>query len=394
MDKNSLFVLMEHADWGDDILRDQQGKVVNPMAMNAYLAVILGVLCCVGFPLNFTVFNQIVNDKKMRERPRYILELAIVFSGIFTLCMNVVQIVHYLLSLQFGASEWLCHFYVVVFMGLPYVTLLFNCFLSLIDCFTAITFPLWHRHKVTARAVVYWLIGLNLVVALAVKWAFISATIPVRCAFQPSHGLTIRWTESVLIAVSVVVLVLDFFKTWQLLPRAARAVPVVTLRPPPPEEPQQQQELIELVVFNPQVATALPPPASDDDITIDIPDTTSSNQQQHQQENAGSSNNLSIHSSPTNLRKMELKAIRMFLVSVIPLVLLPLPFIASVFYYYNNCRNFTPDDVCTTLNWIIPYLFLVLMGLHALVNPIINLRFNKDFQSPSPLHTRRRRNNR
>ena len=368
MDKNSLFVLMEHADWGDDILRDQQGKVVNPMAMNAYLAVILGVLCCVGFPLNFTVFNRIVNDKKMRERPRYILELAIVFSGIFTLCMNVVQIVHYLLSLQFGASEWLCHFYVVVFMGLPYVTLLFNCFLSLIDCFTAITFPLWHRHKVTARAVVYWLIGLNLVVALAVKWAFISATIPVRCAFQPSHGLTIRWTESVLIAVSVVVLVLDFFKTWQLLPRAARAVTVPKLCSPTVE---QQQVLIEMADLSINAAASgAVPPGGVGVMGSDHKTTTS--------------NTLMVHSSPANSRRMELKATLKFLIGLVPLLLLPLPFIASVFYYYNNCRNFTRDDVCATLNWIIPYLFLVLMGLHALVNPIINLRFNKDFQKPSP----------
>ena len=74
----------------------------------------------------------------------------------------------------------------------------------------AISFPLWHLAKITPLRVVYGLIGLNLAMALAMEWPFISGVLEVRCALQLSHGLYINGTSSILFVLCFIFYCVDF----------------------------------------------------------------------------------------------------------------------------------------------------------------------------------------
>ena len=92
---------------------------------------------------------------------------------------------------------------------------------------------------------------------------------------------------------------------------------------------------------------------------------------------------LSINS----LRQMELKAMKIFFLCIIPLFLLPLSAIISILSYKKICLYYWsyPAEVCNDDTWFSPYA-PIFFGVHSLVSPIMSLRLNQDFASPpSPI---------
>jgi hypothetical protein len=109
-----------------------------------------------------------------------------------------------------------------------------------------------------------------------------------------------------------------------------------------------------------------------------------------------------IDASCATFSRLEWKATRSFLFGVVPLFLIPLPLF--LFYYSlhliceqlnNNSKS--PSNLkhkleqCNDINRLIPYMFFILVSLHALVNPITSLWLNKDFKTPSPIRRLRLR---
>ena len=169
------FFLDHHPEWGDEVLRKKDQSVQHPLEINEPFAWVLGVICVVGFALNFEIIVHILYDKNMLQKPKYIIKLAIAFSVLLILFAISIVVINFC----FGPSDFLCHFFVAFLMGISYNCFLLNYSLFLIECFVAISFPIWHLVYVTPRRVVYGLIGL---MAMAMEWPLIIGTIPVRCA--------------------------------------------------------------------------------------------------------------------------------------------------------------------------------------------------------------------
>ena len=218
----TLDQVMEHLDWGR-VFRKKNGKVIGAVdLMSDNLAVVFGLLCAIGLPLNFELVFRILHNANVRSKSRFIIQLFISGSSCFTLFVNLMRIVHF-----YWPNDPLCRSIVAV-INVSYVTFLFNILLSLIDVFVAIVFPLWHlAAQVTAarRRVVYWSIGLlNLALALSVKWMFLFQVVPLRCAVPIIHAINYRITVLVLFVSCVTLHIVDFVLVWRKLPRSSPAV--------------------------------------------------------------------------------------------------------------------------------------------------------------------------
>ena len=320
---------------------------------------VLSIICWFGFPLNFEIIYRIVYDNVLRRKPRYVIQLFVNLSSLLTLFTTCTQICHFIFRRNAQFSNQLCYFYVSI-IGVACANLFFNTLVWLIDSFVMINFPMWYERKVTPRRVVFWLTILNLVLAVAMKWMFIGRVLPIACAIQTKHALTLRVTLLSLVLFCILFLLLNFVSVWNLLPQVSRAVPVGS-RPSTNGVPAAQHHLeeSEMVRFHPLAAPLIAAlvVAPTQQGTIDIP---TEDQSDH------------------TLRQLELEAKKMFLVSFIPLLLLPFPGLVFVFSYYKVCLQSNPTAFCEDFTWLIPYMPIV-FSLHALINPIMSLKLNKDF---------------
>ena len=400
------FFLDHHPEWGDEVLRKKDQSVQHPLEINEPFAWVLGVICVVGFALNFEIIVHILYDKNMLLKPKYIIQLAIAFSGLLILFAIAIVVINFC----FGPSDFLCHFFVAFLMGISYNCFLLNYSLFLIECFVAISFPIWHLVYVTPRRVVYGLIGLNLVMAMAMEWPLIIGTIPVRCALQPSHGLYLNGTASILFGLSFAFCFIDFVIAWLYLPRsssqqAAVIIPSIIISPPSPlinnaidynpASPVQDIEVQDSSYQHPpgcrRLSVITEKLENDEDIeTTDEDEVSDSNAVR-----------VDVRAIPddiscTPLSPIEWRAIKAFLIGVLPLFLIPLPLFTFYFSFHLICEQTNSSsssfvehqqqqsDQCTDLTWLTPYLFFLLVSLHSLVNPITSLRL-KEFQRPSPI---------
>jgi len=143
---SSLATYLDRPEWGEEIVRNQNRSVMQPLEINEPLAWILGIICLFVFPLNFEIIAKILYNKTMRLKSRYIVQLAVACSGLSILFDIALIVLHYF----YGPNETVCHFFIAILMGISYNCFLLNYFLSLIDCFVAITLPLWRLVNVTA----------------------------------------------------------------------------------------------------------------------------------------------------------------------------------------------------------------------------------------------------
>ncbi len=94
----------------------------------------------------------------------------------------------------------------------------------------AITRSTFHRTVITRKHCCIWLSLPYLLFAIALKRSFIAQLDSVECAFHFKHGVTLVLIILVLFVLCTVSLVAVFLATWYQLPRAARAIPVPTVR--------------------------------------------------------------------------------------------------------------------------------------------------------------------
>ena len=122
---------------------------------------------------------------------------------------------------------------------------------------------------------------------------------------------------------------------------------------------------------------------------------------------------MSVQSSASAFRKRELEATKSLLYVVAPLFLVPLPFLIYALFYQMICplavlinaNKAMPTTIaiapaaaaaaaageqppqqqqpqCHDFSWILSCFVPVLMSMHTIINPIMNILLNKDFRSP------------
>jgi hypothetical protein len=198
------------------------GTVYNPFGQrNGYIFLFNCICCVVGIYASCRVIKRLVTTcRKDAWRPRHVIIFGTIVSCIMTLLVQCfIPSIYYVWP---DDDDYLCRIF-VVFFRLPYVLFLFNVLLSFVDRYVAVTRSIWHRKKLTIKHCIIWLSSLNGLLAIGVKWSFITNVLSVECAIHPIHGLTIFLAIFILFILCTVFLVAIFIITWRQLPRAARA---------------------------------------------------------------------------------------------------------------------------------------------------------------------------
>ena len=358
---------MYYSDW-NKIVKNADGSVFNPLASDDRFVYVFNIVCfIVGlFASARVIQKQFATCRNDGWRPRHVLLMGNIVSCILTLCVHCFMPILYYV----WPNDDLCRVF-VVFYRLPYILFLFNLFMSIMDRYVAITRSVWHRTKLTINHCVIWLSFLNGLLAMAVKWSFLAQMLPVECAFQFIHGLTILVTILVLFILCTAFLIAVFVITWPQLPRAARAIPIPTLRPiceQQPSSPHRQDPPI-----NPAAADIEYVPLRDL-----LPPTVAAVENVEEEARHSSSNMSVIHSTSSgNLRRMELLVTKHFLVTLIPLFAIVVPclvlgftILVSRFLYP---QNVIADALVSYLSYIV-----LLPTIHVTIYPVANLLLNKE----------------
>ena len=348
----------EEANWGE-VVRKSDCSVLNPLELDKSIIVVLTIICAFGFPLNFEIIYRIVYDKVLRSQSRYVIQLFSTTSSLATFFTIFVQICYFFLRRFDQASEHLCHLFTSI-VGLSYGTFFLNLLASLIDSFVSTNFSNWHKKKVTPGRVVFCLSVLNLALIVAMKWVFISQSLPLVCALQSLHAVNLEFPILFLFISSIFFLFLNLISVWRLLPRASKANSSSNGRHQQPEGMEMRE--MPMSPAPPPVAFALA--------------VISAAVEQQSIESTGDDDH-----SCSPLNQLELMATKMFLFTIIPLLLLPLPpiiFVLSCFYSSPSA------EYCHDITLLINY-SLIVFCLFALVYPIMNLWLNEDFAPPCSL---------
>ena len=326
--------------------------------MNLIIFVFDCICCVIGLPLNCYMVAMILFKKRLKRRAKNIFQLALALSDIFTLCVALVRTVYYL-----HPSEELCLIYISI-SGLAYILFFFNLLLSLVDRYVAMTRPIWHRNKVTVRFVILWLIVLNLVLCIAVKWVYISRMVPLRCKFRSSHSLSIQVIMAVELIACVAFHIAGYLKAKQML-QSSRTISVSTAAVNKDDmkkkkcsrsinKRRKEQRVEEEIEMKPLSFVHHHHPVD---------------------------NKITIHRSKSSVANLEMKATRSFLIGVIPLLVLPCPMLLYSLSFNLICIPLYGGDKCGDFAWLYPY-FRAVIGLHVLVYVIITVASNKDFSWP------------
>ena len=351
-------------DW-DGVMRNLNDSVWNPVDVNLFAAVVDIICCIIGLPFNFYMAATILCKKRLKKKAKNVVQLAIGFCDIFTLSMALIRIVYY-----FHPSEELCLVFVSI-GGLTYLAFFLNLLLSLIDRYVAITRPSWHRSTVTVRFVILWQILLNLLLVLAVKWPHITQFVPLRCEEQFIHVATFQVIFITELGLCFAFHIAGYSKAKQLL-RSSRSISVdgtktngrTAVRYIFKRRRHPQQKEIEMKLLN------RAPSAVDSNKTQSTGSASA----------AADTPRITVHRSKERLALLETKATKTFLISVIPLLVLPCPLLLYSFSMIFICIPLYGDQ-CAHFAWLATY-FKELITFHVLIYAIISVWRKKDFSLP------------
>lgn len=156
-----------------------------PLFVDHFLSISHLICALIGFPLNVLIVAFIATRRRLHQ-PRNILWLGIILSNLFILTNQVIELYTF-----FSASSptgckirtWLA--------GLPYVTLLMNQLLALIDRYLSISRSVWYRQSVTIR----WIAAIQFccfaLICLLVKGHYVFGVIPFNCKVIPPLDRTV-----------------------------------------------------------------------------------------------------------------------------------------------------------------------------------------------------------
>ena len=370
--------------WYQQIYKNVDGSVFNPLDSNSpSLLVIKSVCCVIGLLASArAIYKTVVTcNEDGGWRPRHVLLIATIVSCILSLLVHcLIPAVYF-----FFPSDDLCRLFVLVYC-LPYISFLFNILLALIDRYVTVTRSTWHRNKFNdVRLYSVALPLLNLLLVVANDWPFIAQIISIDCEFNFLHGLGLVLSVLIITVLCTGFLIAVFVATWHQLPQAARAIPIPTVATIQSTliTDQQQSQPPAAPIINPAeieyVALKDLLPAVNFEITVQPPPPVVEE----------ASTSVTSSSSSYLLCKLELEVTKRLLFTLLPLFLIVVPGLvfglSYLVYFYNSIPQQEQDpaadlpevSVAASLVQYIPYSEMAIV-LHVLVYLTANLLLNDD----------------
>ena len=452
---NSSLSYTDHPEWGDQVVRNQEDSesVKHPLEINLFMACLLGLICFFGFPLNFEIIIRILYDKVMRLKPRYIIQVAVALSGVFILVALSLVVVHFCFGPSETLCHIFVAFFMNISYNcflLNYFLYLFECFVSIAFPLwhlsevtpRRVVYGLVGFNLTMAFAMEFPFISALFQVRCALQFSQgfyangTSFVLFVLCLLFCCINFVITWFHLPLQTTSSSKVKTTITKTTSIFITSETNQEVIELQELNQSPVAAEEETCVAAVaiaeslvdhndedtatmiepFTPSTwlivrvpAAAVPPANSQGQSTakvmqhpsrrlsviIEVPE---EDEEEAVQIGSSVDDDGTNSSSCVPLRLIEWRAIRSFLFGAVPLFLIPLPLFIFYFSHHLMCQHLNNRnqeqqqyEQCADLTWLIPYMFFILVSLHALVNPIASLCLNKDFQSPSPIRRLRRR---
>lgn len=333
------------------------GATQNPIHLNPVILVIHLACCFIGIPLNGFVACTITYQRRLRRKPRNIFLLGLILSNLYAFLPPFIELVYFHFP-----SMTLCRAYVAV-VGLPYVTFLINIFLALIDRYTALSYPLWHRRKLTVRYVIVCQIVCTLVISIIYKFPYVTQILPLECEVKFLQVKLISMSLLVLLTICVIAQVVVYKKTRDIVRQASLSVNCPERNKNCPTSFRQARAIAQ---------TAINTSASEDQVEVAA-------QQMARNSSSATANDrsidMSVHVGNNRLGRLEVEASRTLTAGVLSLFIMTGPFIAFTITML-TCRVCGLN--CQHIGWLAPY-FKELVVIHAIYNPIMYLIRSKEF---------------
>lgn len=318
-----------------EIVYDETQRT-EPVTVLAFLPMAIISCVAIGAPLNLLIAVVIIAQRRL-HKPRHIFWLGVTFSNLFAQLVSINELVVFYLIPENKATCWA--FFISV--GIPYASLLLNLLLGLIDRFVAITYPLWHKNKVSVKLIVIGQLTGVLLLLLLLKTSYFWDGIPkdVTCHKNQSHGkiFVITLTALVVSCFTAQITIYLKTKTYFLKQREGRC----------------------------QLMDSLSPSAS------------RLNRSDVIEETSTKSPEFFVHIGSQAISKLEMEAAWTLVQGVTSLAIISSPvFIVWLGAFY--CSQVYDD--CTAVTWMIPY-FRELVLVHTIYNPIMYIWRSHEFYS-------------
>ena len=329
------------------------------------------LLVFTGVPLNLFIAIIIMTFKRLHNKPRNVLWLGVTFFNLLTLLTILIELLAY-----HTQNSVVCLIFVST-TGVAFTSILFNLLLALIDRYTAIVHPIWHRQNVTVRWVITGQsVGFFLIV-FVIKFPFIAQFAPPYCGYYPVHAKLIAVTNLLLFVSCILAEMIVYMKTRQYFKSnrqrgadgseatvtfvlsAMRRNNMANSSSSPSGSQQQSRH-----------------PSSDAAVAVNIDSPSSAAGGGHQQQQLM----LRRHHIGGGNRQMELEATWSLLCGVFSLLLFTFPTLVVGFIEW-GCRIIYGEGHCTPfIGFIIIYTRELLLG-HLVYNPIMYMLRNREFSS-------------
>ena len=300
----------------------------------------LAIVSCVsiGVPLNLLIAVVIIVQKRL-HKPNHIFWLGVIFSNLFAQLVSFNELLVFYLLPDNKPACWAFAFLV----GLPYANLLLNLLLGSMDRFVAITYPLWHKNKVTIRCIVAaQLTGVTLI-TIIFKSDFFNGTLKnITCRQHHPHGKTIVITLTILVILCLFTQIAIFLKTKTYF--------------------KQQRE---------GRCQSLRSQRNDQSTSIRL------NRLGDNREHPRNSPEYFVHIGNETISKLEVEATWTLAQGVASLGIISSPILIAMLGAF-FCNQFYDD--CTAVTWMIPY-FRELVLAHTIYNPIMYIYRSQEFSA-------------
>ncbi|XP_057366092.1 beta-1 adrenergic receptor-like [Daphnia carinata] len=318
-----------------EIVFDGTNKT-EPVTVFALLPLAIITCVSVGAPLNLLIAVVIIVQRRL-HKPRHISWLGVTFSNLFAQSVSVNELIVFYLMPESKTACWI--FFLLV--GIPYASLLLNLLLGLIDRFVAITYPLWHKNKVSVKLIIAGQLTGVVLLSILFKTPYFWYGIPknVSCNQNEPHGKIIVFTLTVLVTSCFIAQIVIYLKTktYFLRHREGRCQSMGSL-----SQADRMQN------------------------RMDVPE-----------QETTKSPEFFVHVGSNAISKLEIEAAWTLAQGVTSLAIISSPiFIVWLGAFY--CGHVYDD--CTAVTWMIPY-FRELVLVHTVYNPIMYIWRSHEFSS-------------
>ena len=155
---------------------NQNEEMYNPLNMDGTSAIIKGIFCSIGIPLNFSLAVTTLRFGRLYQTPHNIFLLAIVLSYLSFFIPPLMELIYWGLY----PDESLCHSYVAV-VTVPQGLSLVNKALALAEIYLAINHPLLHKRKMTPRLACYLTVFGSILTVFLLRYVYIAQLGTLRC---------------------------------------------------------------------------------------------------------------------------------------------------------------------------------------------------------------------